>query len=226
KHFLPLHEGPYLKISISDQGTGIPEDVLPKIFDPYFTTKPKGSGLGLASAYSIIKNHLGHMTVESELGVGTTFSIFLPANPHVQMMMGKQEESITQVGNGKILIMDDEPTIRAVLGEMLHLCGYEWEGAKNGSEAITLYQQAKDSKQPFAVVILDLTVPGEKGGKEVIKGLLQIDPRVKAIVVSGYSNDPVMADFRTYGFSGVVTKPFRLTELSQAVHQVITGSTK
>ena len=225
KHFLPLHEGSYLKISILDQGTGISADALPKIFAPYFTTKPKGSGLGLASAYSIIKNHLGHMTVESELGVGTTFSIFLPANPYVQMM-GKQEESIIQAGNGKILIMDDEPTIRAVLGEMLHLCGYEWEAAKNGTEAITLYQQAKDSKLPYAMVVLDLTVPGEKGGKEVIKGLLQIDPQVKAIVVSGYSNDPVMADFRTFGFSGVVSKPFRLTELSQAVHQVITGSTK
>ncbi len=202
---LPLQEGKYVKISIKDLGTGIKEEYFQKIFDPYFTTKQAGSGLGLAITYSIIKKHEGHITVESEIGVGTTFTIFLPA-------LGKEtfavedvaEELVYYRGKGRILFMDDKESIRDVVGEMLIQLGCEVEFATEGDEAIELYKKAKVSGQKFDAVILDLTIQGGMGGVEAFQKLREIDPEVKAIVTSGYSNDPVMNKYRDYGFKGVV----------------------
>ncbi|MFX1520780.1 MAG: PAS domain S-box protein [Promethearchaeota archaeon] len=217
---LPLQKGNYIKITIEDQGIGIPKEHLQKIFDPYFTTKHKGSGLGLTIAYSIIKNHDGHITVDSKLGVGSTFSIHLPA-AQKQIPKKKEAEKRPVAGKGRIMVMDDDEIIRVALGEILHYLGYQVEFTKNGEEAIALYKNVKDSEQSFDAVILDLTIRGGIGGRETIKELIEIDPDVKAIVSSGYSTDPVMADFRNYGFSGVVAKPYNIKELSETLHRII-----
>jgi PAS domain S-box-containing protein len=220
EHGLPLKGGRYVKIAIKDHGIGIPKEHLQKIFDPYFTTKQKGSGLGLATSYSIVRKHDGHITVDSELGAGTTFTIYLPASEkEIPTSKDKEEESL--LGKGRILVMDDEEVVRGVACEMLRRIGYEVEFARDGTEAIELYKRARESGQPFDAVILDLTVPGGIGGKEAIKRLLEIDPRVKAIVSSGYSNDPVMAKFREYGFRGVIAKPYKIEELSGVLRRII-----
>jgi len=217
-----IEDGKYVKITIEDRGIGIPKEHLPKIFDPYFTTKQKGSGLGLATAYSIIKKHDGFITVESKVGVGTTFYIYLPASQ--KEILRKEEGEKLLVGKGKILVMDDEKVVREVAGNMLDILGHEVEFASDGAEAIESYKIARESGQPFDVVILDLTVPGGMGGKEAIRKLLEIDPGVKAIVSSGYSNDPVMAEFRGYGFRGVIAKPYKIKELSEVLYNVINGN--
>ncbi len=213
-------KGRYVKISIVDQGIGIPKEHLPKIFEPYFTTKQKGSGLGLAIVYSIIKKHDGYIEVETELGVGTTFKVYLPASlKNVFMRKGLKEK--IQTGKGKILVMDDEELVRKVIGEMLVFLGYEVEFAKEGIEAIELYKKAKAQGQPFDAIIMDLTIPKGMGGKETINKLLEIDPTVKAIVSSGYSTDPVMTEFTKYGFKGFIIKPFKIKELGEVLYRVI-----
>jgi CheY-like chemotaxis protein len=217
---LPLQDGKYVRVSIKDRGIGIPEHHLSKIFDPYFTTKHRGSGLGLATSYSIIKNHGGLITVESELGVGTTFDVFLPASPKA-ISPNEPEPDRPVGGEGKILFMDDEEPIRNLAAEMLSLLGYEVVLAKDGDEALDLYHAAKESAKPFSAVIMDLTVPGGMGGKETIRRLQELDPEVKAIVSSGYSNDPVMAEYEKHGFGGVVVKPFGIKEVSEALKRVI-----
>ena len=217
---LPLAYGKYLKISIQDQGTGILPGHLRKIFDPYFTTKQKGSGLGLAICYSIVKKHDGHISVESVLGSGTTFSIYLPASSkEPARKKDSREEPIR--GEGKILVMDDEAIVRDVTGQILKHLGYDVEFAGDGSEAIELYRKAKESGKPFDLVIMDLTVPGGMGGKEAILRLIEIDPDVRAIVSSGYSDNLVMSDFRQYGFKGVVAKPYKIQQLALALHNVL-----
>ena len=217
---LPLDEGKYIKITIADQGTGIPGKHLPKIFDPYFSTKQKGSGLGLATSYSIIKKHGGHIFVESEVGVGTTFKIYLPAS---SAKIKEKEEVLEEVPSmrGKILVMDDEGFYRDTLKKLLESFGHKVEVAADGTETIKLYKKAEKTVRPFNVVILDLTIRGGMGGKEVIERLLKIDPDVKAIVSSGYSNDPVLSDFRRYGFSGMVSKPFKIEELKGLLHSIL-----
>jgi PAS domain S-box-containing protein len=217
-----LSEGKYVQIDINDHGVGIAKQHLQRIFDPYFTTKQKGSGLGLSTAYSIIKNHSGHIAVGSKLGVGTTFHIYLPVS---EKPVPVEEQAVAEtlvLDEGRILVMDDEEDIRELLGSVLGEVGYEVEFTREGAEAIEQYVEAKDSGQPFDAVILDLTVPGGVGGKEVIEKLLEIDPEVKAIVSSGYSTDPIMADFRKYGFRGVIAKPYKIGELKEIVRRVIT----
>jgi len=199
---------------------GIPANFLPKIFDPYFTTKQMGSGLGLATAYSIVKNHYGHISVESELGAGTTFHIYLPAADR-KMVEPPEKEGRVLTGLGKILVMDDEEMVRQILDKMLGHLGYKAKCARNGEEAIELFTSAQASGKAFDAVILDLTVPGGIGGKETMARLFKIDPRIKAIVSSGYSDDPIMADFREYGFSGVIAKPYRISELSKILQEVL-----
>ena len=217
---LPLSPGKYVKISIRDQGIGIPAEYLPKIFDPYFTTKQAGSGLGLATAFSIIQNHHGHISVESIMGVGTTFHIFLPASIQ-QMVPQPGSERKALLGKGKILVMDDEEIVREVLGKMLAKLGYEAKFAQDGAEAVEKFAAAQKTGDKFQAVILDLTVPGGIGGKDTIKKLLDIDPQVKAIVSSGYSDDPIMANFKAYGFSGVIAKPYKVLDLSEVLHDII-----
>jgi CheY-like chemotaxis protein len=215
---LPLKPGRYIKISITDQGVGILDKHLLHIFDPYFTTKHEGSGLGLAITYSIIKKHNGHITVESQVGSGTTFHIYLPASDKA---VSKKKEIELIRGRGRILVMDDEALLRNIVGKMLEKLGYESEFAKNGAEAIEMYKKAKASEKQYAAVILDLTIPGGMGGKQAIKNLLEIDPEIKAIVSSGYSNSPILANFQEYGFKGMMPKPFEFRSLSKVLQEVL-----
>ncbi|WP_238339693.1 PAS domain S-box protein [Candidatus Manganitrophus noduliformans] len=219
---LPLHEGNYVHIAVRDFGIGIPKDHLAKIFDPYFTTKRKGSGLGLSISYSIVKKHDGHMTVDSEPGKGATFSLYLPAFPKAALPKGKETAEVESLtGRGRILVMDDEESIRDVLDKLLRRLGYEALLAEDGAEAISLYRQAIESETPIDAVIMDLTVPGGMGGKEAILALREIDPEIKAIVSSGYSNDPMAAAFMEYGFSEFIAKPFKLENLGKVLKRVI-----
>lgn len=210
-----FEKGHYIKISISDQGVGIPEEYLDMVFDPYFTTKEQ-SGLGLSICYSIIQKHQGHIGVESTLGIGTTFVIYLPVAQIQQRTEVQSKKTVVMNGNGKILVMDDEETIRSIVGDILQYLGYTVDFASDGEEAINLY-----SCKPYDAVILDLTIPGGMGGKEAIRHLLDIDPSVKAIVSSGYSNDPIMSDYTKYGFKGVIVKPYTIHEISSVLRNVI-----
>ena len=220
-----LPAGPYIRTSFLDHGVGIRPDHLAKVFDPYFTTKHKGSGLGLTVAYSIIDKHNGRMTVESGLGHGTTFTIYLPASGK-PASLPVDEEKCLLIGKGKILVMDDEEFIRDVAIQMLSKIGYEVSTANDGNQTIEMYRQAQKSGEPFDIVIMDLTIPGGMGGKEAIMKLKKFDPNVKALVSSGYSNDPIMSNFRDYGFQGVVKKPYRIQEMSDALRSVITEGTE
>ncbi len=216
-----LPAGAYIHLAVHDTGTGIPVEYRARIFDPYFTTKEKGSGLGLASAYSIIKRHDGHITVESEPGQGTTFHLYLPASPLEPEMEEIRAERNMPSGQGKVLFMDDEQIIRDVAAEMLQTLGYEVDCVQNGAEAIERYQKALAKKQPYTVVITDLTIAGGMGGKETIRMLRAIDPNVKAIVSSGYSNDPIMACHEQHGFQGVITKPYSIGTFSKVIYEVL-----
>ena len=218
---LVLKAGRYVEMCIEDQGIGISPKYLDKIFDPYFTTKQKGSGLGLATAYSIISKHEGFLTVESTPGAGTTFHIFLPASDKEIPVAGKKKKLLK--GDGRVLVMDDEDVIRMIVGRMLKSMGYEPEVAESGEEALEKYRQAMESGRRFDVVIIDLTIRGGMGGMECIKKLLAMDPRVKAIVSSGYSDDPVMSSHQEFGFKGIITKPYQIEDLSEILNRVLTG---
>ncbi|MGA1876186.1 MAG: PAS domain S-box protein [bacterium] len=218
---LPLEGGNYIKISVRDHGIGIPADSLDKIFDPYFTTKKNGSGLGLAISFSIIKRHEGHLTVASELGVGTTFTIYLPASKKEIFTVEGIEEKKLYPGRGRILFMDDQENLRNMAGRMLKSLGYEVECARDGAEAVDIYKRARAEEKPFEAVILDLTVPGGMGGKEAMEKIHEIDPAAQIIVMSGYTRDPIISEYKRYGFSGVVIKPYEMKELSQVLHTVL-----
>jgi PAS domain S-box-containing protein len=220
EHGLPLSDGDYVKISVKDYGIGIPERYLSRVFDPYFTTKQKGSGLGLATAYSIVKSHQGFMNVESEVSAGSTFFVYLPASDK-SASDETAPQDITLRGSGRILVMDDEEQVRTVVGEMLQLMGYKVVLAEEGKAAVELYRSAMNAGKPFDAVIMDLTVPGGMGGREAMKELLAIDPDAKAIVSSGYSTDPVMARPEEYGFKGVVAKPFHAGDLHDVLRKVM-----
>jgi PAS domain S-box-containing protein len=218
---LPLDAGNYIRISVADHGSGIPAENMEKIFDPFFTTKNKGSGLGLATSFSIARRHSGHLSVESELGVGSTFYLYLPASTQKATTKQDTKKATKPVGKGRILVMDDEKGVREVAGRMLKHIGYDdVEFAADGAGAVRQYKAAMESGRPFSAAILDLTVPGGMGGKETIRKLLKIDSSIKAIVSSGYADDSVMADYRDHGFSGMVIKPYTLDELGKALHNV------
>jgi PAS domain S-box-containing protein len=220
---LPLAPRNYIKLSFSDSGIGISKKNIDNIFDPFFTTKQKGSGLGLATVYSIISNHEGYISVESELDKGTTFTIYLPAvekahEPKVDTSQSQQEEF---KGTGKILVMDDEEIVREVAGEMLESFGFKVDFALHGEEALEKYKKAQRNDKPYNAVIMDLTIPGGMGGRETIEKILEIDPDVTAIVSSGYSNDPIMAEYDKHGFKGMVGKPFNVDELEQVLSRIM-----
>lgn len=217
---LPLQAGRYIKITVRDHGEGIPADVLPTIFDPYFTTKAGGSGLGLATAYAIVTKHDGSLTVESAEGVGTTFVLYLPASQH-PIDRAPESADVPLVGSGRILVMDDDATIRDLLRAMLTRTGYAVECACDGAEALAVYHRLQAEGQAVTVVILDITIPGGVGGQETLTRLRAIDPQVKALVSSGYANDPVMANYAQYGFDGVVTKPYTIQQLHKALRRVL-----
>lgn len=219
---LPLPAGRYVRLTIEDHGVGISREMLPKIFDPFFTTKPQGSGLGLATSYSIIRKHGGHIAVESEEGVGTRVSIHLPASIRAALVPKASPEPPAAGRGGRLLFMDDEDAIREFVSEILTRSGYEVACAADADEAVDRYRAALEAGAPFDGVILDLTVQGGPGGKEAIERLLQIDPEVHAVVSSGYSNDPVMADFRQYGFRGRMTKPYAVEELLKVARRLAT----
>ena len=219
-----LPPGDYVRVSIADWGGGIPKEVLPKIFDPYFSTKQrgtqKGMGLGLAICHTVIQKHGGAIAVESEPGVGTTFRVLLPAS---RKLLGEEKASVPagRPRRGRILVMDDEEVVRKLVRRLLEQEGHEVELVEDGQRAVEAYESAKDQGRPFDVVILDLTVRDGVGGRETIRELLKIDPAVKAIVMSGYANDPVVLEPERYGFKGVLAKPFEKLKLREIISRVL-----
>jgi two-component system, cell cycle sensor histidine kinase and response regulator CckA len=211
---------PRVRISIRDYGCGISPDVLPRIFDPYFTTKLGGSGLGLATAYAIVAKHGGHISVESKPGEGTVFTIDLPASHESPPPLAPIVTN-TQTGTERVLVMDDNEAVRHLLETVLSQLGYEVQTARDGAEAIAMYEQARVVGKRFDAVLLDLTVSGGMGGVEAAAKLKEIDPSSKLIVSSGYSDAPVMSDFAKYGFDAVITKPSTVAEISSALRRVL-----
>ena len=219
---LPLSGSHYVKVSFQDQGPGIPPEHLARIFDPFFTTKHKGRGLGLATAYSVVRKHDGLIEVESQLEQGSSFHVYLPTSARA-LPTDSQPEGKWLTGQGRVLVMDDEPDILSLSHVVLKRLGYEAELARDGAEALRRYREAAEAGKPFSAVIMDLTIPGGMGGKEAIRRLLELDPQARAIVSSGYSNDPVMAEFRKHGFRGVVAKPYQIHELARVLREVTAG---
>ncbi len=224
---IPVHvpPGTYVRINVRDNGTGIPEDIRDKVFDPFFSTKGSGRGLGLSIAQSIIRKHGGAITIEPGVDKGTSFLLYLPAieasAPEQVDVAQARLPDFEDGGGGKILLMDDEKTIRQTTGKILEMMGYRVATAADGNEAVALYHNAFTSGAPFDLVILDLTVPGGMGGRECLKRLVEIDPEVNAIVSSGYSTDAVMAKYVEYGFRGVLRKPYAVESLQECVREVL-----
>ncbi|MBF0563605.1 MAG: response regulator [Nitrospirae bacterium] len=224
--YVTLAGGMYVKLVFKDNGPGIPADNLQRIFDPYFTTKESGSGLGLTIAYSIIKKHNGYVDIDSTYGVGTSFTIYLPASVEehdtcqpCQPTQSHYDHPLT-FSKKKVLLMDDNEGVLETISELLELNGYEVGKSRDSIEAVQLYLEAMKSSAPFDVVVLDLTVPGGFGGKKAMEELLKIDPKVKAIIASGYSDDPIVSQYRQYGFQGVITKPYDVDELNSLINNM------
>lgn len=211
--------GRYVRISIEDHGQGIPAAHLTKIFDPFFSTKQQGSGLGLTTCYSIVKRHGGQLGVSSELGRGSTFHVYLPASAETQTATRLTTGAIR--GNGRILFMDDDPQVRRTAERMLRMLGYQVDVAEDGAQALAMHARAKSSGENYDGVILDLTVSGGMGGKECLERLLGSDPHARVVITSGYSNDPIMADYQRFGAAAVVPKPFSLETLGETVSRVL-----
>jgi PAS domain S-box-containing protein len=218
-----LPTGRYIRIKVIDQGVGIPTEYLDRIFDPYFTTKQQGSGLGLATVHSIITRHGGAIKVDSETGHGAVFTLWLPASDK-SLESDVRPEYPFLAGKGKILVMDDEEILRELAQDMLDMLGYECVTCKEGVQACELYSQALQTGKPFSVVIVDLTIPGGMGGLETMKRLLKMDPGVKVIVASGYSSDPVVASYKDYGFAAAVPKPFSIQQMARAIDGILSVS--
>ena len=213
----------YVRIVIRDNGGGIPANLLDSIFDPYFTTKEEGHGLGLAVTHSIVAKHGGRISVESKEGLGTTFTIHLPASPGERLAEEPVVKPEKVEGQARILVMDDDEMIRSITQNVLDHLGYTVVLAADGQEALRLYRENREAGTPIDLAIMDLTIPGGMGGKETIRELLVLDPEAKVIVSSGYSNDPVMANYREYGFAAMLSKPFDVRELSTEIDRVLAG---
>ena len=223
---LPLKAGKYVRISISDQGSGISAEHLARIFDPYFTTREEGNGLGLTTAFSIIKRHNGHITVDSELGKGTIFQIYVPA---VETQNSEEDEDVltdtpeTEPAErkGRILLMDDEELVRRSAGRVLVHLGYRITMVENGADAIKEFNDSIEQEDPYDVVILDLTIPGGLGAREVVREIVSVKPDACVIVSSGYTNDKVMTNYKEYGFSAAAHKPYNIEELNNLLQQIM-----
>jgi PAS domain S-box-containing protein len=219
---LGLSFGDYVRIAIQDTGVGIPKQYLSKIFDPYFTTKEKGSGLGLATSYSIVRNHGGMIDVKTKSGIGTTVAIYLPAIAgEVRAVSSEKQQELSQSKKAKILVVDDEEVIRNLSSELLVLLGHDVNVANGGEEALGKYQNAIDAGSPFDIVILDLTIRGGMGGLETVQQLLKMDPQVKAIVSSGYSDDASTANYISRGFKAFLKKPYDVKALNEALNKTL-----
>jgi len=219
-----LPAGGYVRITFADQGSGMTSQVQRRIFDPYFTTKAGGTGLGLASAYSIMKKHGGHIAVGSVVGSGSVFTCFLPSagTPPAAPAGAEPDYAYRGRAKGAVLVMDDDSQIRSVADQLLQLLGFQATGCCKGEDAVTLYGEAMRAGTPFLAVLLDLSIPEGMGGKDAARQILSIDPAARLIVSSGYSDDPVLADFAGYGFCAVLPKPYRVSDLAQ----VLAGITK
>lgn len=216
-----LPAGIYVKLSFADEGCGISEADQKRIFDPYFTTKTKGTGLGLASTYAILANHGGHVSVASAQGAGSTFTLYLPALRKKAVVPQDAPRESTACRRGQhILVMDDEEVVRDLVTMALKHAGHRVESCVDGKEATALYAAALGAGFPFDVVIMDLTVPGGMGGAEAARQILAIDPEAKLVVSSGYSEDPVMANYRNYGFCAAIEKPYRANELASRLDDI------
>ena len=221
EHALRISPGRYVRVSIADTGIGIPKENLARIFDPYFTTKQRGSGLGLATTHSVVKNHGGFVAVDSELGAGTALHVTLPASePHAVAACAVSMPAARR-GEHRVLVMDDEEPVRRLTMNMLQFLGYETEVAESGHAAIERFAHALQNGNPFDVVMLDILVPGGPGAREALDRLTRIDPSVKAILMSGYSQDSLISEFRHYGFHAAIDKPFTLRELSATLELVV-----
>jgi CheY-like chemotaxis protein len=218
---MSIKGGRYVRISIEDHGAGIPDAYIHKIFDPYFTTKEHGSGLGLATVYSIVRRHDGFVGVESKENEGTSFFVYLPISENAVPQAAESAPDAVS-GSGRILVMDDEELIREVASDILSFLGYGAKTCSDGKAAIELYREAMASAEPFAAVLMDLTIPGGMGGRETMQKLLEIDPQVVGIVSSGYCNDPILSNFGDYGFSGIVEKPYSLEALGAVLNELLT----
>ncbi len=217
KNMKTFARGPYVLFSIKDQGEGIPLARLEKIFDPYFTTKSKGSGLGLTTSHSIIKKHGGHILVDSILGSGTVFHVYLPATKKSSAPFHQEEQTQPTEGGKRILLMDDEEIIRSSISQMLLLSGFAVDTARDGNDALDLYNRARGKDQPYDLIIMDLTIPGGMGGRETIRIIRESDPSVQVIASSGYSEDTTSADFKKYGFNAFVPKPYKIDVLIEEI---------
>jgi len=215
---LPMEAGKYVRIDISDTGPGVPPEIFKNIFDPFFTTKENGSGLGLAIAFSIVQKHGGHISLESIAGRGCTFSIYMPASTK-KAVTAAVEPVADGFGQGRILVMDDDRTVADIAMLMLEHLGFEADWAKDGEEALKRYSGAMEKEAPYRAVIMDLTIPGGMGGLDAVKRLKTRDPAAMVFVSSGYSNDPVIADYREYGFDGVLNKPYLYEDLAKLLRR-------
>jgi CheY-like chemotaxis protein len=216
-----VEPGDYVHISIADTGVGIEPGILPRIFDPYFTTKKSGSGLGLAAVYSIVKKHHGVIDVESEVGRGTTFHFWLPALRRGQPVAESEKPGKLKTLTGRVLFMDDEESIRNMAAALMRRIGLEIVAVADGREVVEQFRAARLEGRPFSLVIMDLTVPGGMGGREALDLLKEMDPGVKAVVSSGYSSDPVLANYREYGFCGVISKPYEAMKFSRVIGETL-----
>lgn len=217
-----LKNGQYICVTVSDTGPGIPKKIQSKIFDPYFSTKQKGSGLGLSIVYSILKKHSGTIFLEPDPGNGASFQFLLPAGEGstVRKSVPGASREIRK-GNGFGLIIDDDATVLKTAGKILKQLGYKVETALSSTEGIEKFKAALRAENPFEFVITDLTLPGDLGGEEILRQLKEIDPQIKVIVSSGYSNDPVLSNYKTEGFSGYIKKPYRVAEMSEALNNIL-----
>jgi len=220
---LPLTPGNYVVVCIGDEGGGIPPSQIERIFDPYFTTKDTGHGLGLSIVHSIVQRHGGYIQVYSQIDVGTTFEFHLPAALAPATKLAENKRTL-QHGSGRILMVDDEELIHSSVGRILTVIGYEVSSVYDGAEALTAYRESMEQGTPYDAVIVDLTIPGGMGGIETLEQLIKIDADARIIVSSGYANDPVLADFSTFGFAGKIAKPVDIQELAETLASVLQSS--